>query len=340
MCNELVNSILTGDCREVADQIEPGSVDLILTDPPYGTVKDVAQTDGVDHGMKGKTDWDNALDPTDLFDISDQLLRGNGKLLLFSQEPYTSSLITEARPSLPFSYRMIWRKNHFANSLLAKDAPVKEFEDIAVFTKECKGWDYENNHPLREYFAGLFDYIGKTKSEIINEIGQKADHCFRFDSTQFSLCTGETYTELIDQYDIDQYDGFREYDDLKTVDDDFTPAIKSECPNTFNLPEGEKYKSDVLEYAKPKGGKHPTQKPVPLLVDLIETFSTPGDLVVDLTAGSGSTCVAADRTDRRFIGIEKDERYAEIARTRIGEQPENPQLLRDHADQLGLEAYE
>ena len=92
-------------------------------------------------------------------------------------------------------------------------------------------------------------------------------------------------------------------------------------------------------YSKPHEGKHPTQKPVSLLADLIKTFTNPGDLVVDLTAGSGSTCVAADRTDRRYIGIEKDETYAEIARTRIGEQPENPQLLRDHAKQSGLESF-
>ena len=334
------NTIHTGDCVELSDEIEPGSVDLVLTDPPYGTVKDVAQTDGVDHGMKGKTEWDEALSPTELFEMSGQILRKNGKAILFSQEPYTTALVSNVANTMDFSYRMTWKKDHFANSLIAKNAPVKFTEDVLVFAKKYAGWDDRHNHPLREYFGDLYDYIGETKTQIIDDIGQRADHCFRFDSTQFSICTRETYRALIDRYNINQFSGFREYGELKEIDGEFTPEGKEKYPNTFNLPEGKKYKSDVLEYAKPKGDKHPTQKPVPLLVDLIQTFSNPGDLVVDLTAGSGSTCVAADRTNRRFIGIEKDETYAEIARTRIGEQPENPQLLRDHADQSGLEAYE
>ena len=45
-------------------------------------------------------------------------------MVLFSQEPYTSRLITQAIANVPFSYRMMWEKDHFANSLIAKKAPV------------------------------------------------------------------------------------------------------------------------------------------------------------------------------------------------------------------------
>ena len=51
--------------------------------------------------------------------------------------------------------------------------------------------------------------------------------------------------------------------------------------------------------------------------DLIKTFSNEGDLVVDLTMGSGSTGVACKNTNRNFIGIEKDENYFKIAEQRI-----------------------
>ena len=64
---------------------------------------------------------------------------------------------------------------------------------------------------------------------------------------------------------------------------------------------------------------HPTQKPVLLLEDLIKTFSNENDLVVDLTMGSGSTGVACRNTNRRFIGIEKDEKYFELAVRRVSE---------------------
>lgn len=62
---------------------------------------------------------------------------------------------------------------------------------------------------------------------------------------------------------------------------------------------------------------HPTQKPVKLLEYLINTYTKEDDLVLDNCMGSGSTGVAAVNLNRRFIGIEKDERYFNIAKGRI-----------------------
>lgn len=62
---------------------------------------------------------------------------------------------------------------------------------------------------------------------------------------------------------------------------------------------------------------HPTAKPVPLMAWLVATYSNPGDLILDPFAGSGSTLVAAKQLGRRCIGIEMNERYCEIAATRL-----------------------
>ena len=64
---------------------------------------------------------------------------------------------------------------------------------------------------------------------------------------------------------------------------------------------------------------HPTQKPILLLEELIKTYSTEGDMVLDNCMGSGSTGVACINTNRNFIGIEKDDKYFEIAKKRIEE---------------------
>ena len=72
-----------------------------------------------------------------------------------------------------------------------------------------------------------------------------------------------------------------------------------------------------MKYRKDYDGYHPAQKPVLLLEDLIKTFSNEGDLVVDLTMGSGSTGVACVNTNRNFIGIELDEEYYDVATNRI-----------------------
>jgi site-specific DNA-methyltransferase (adenine-specific) len=65
------------------------------------------------------------------------------------------------------------------------------------------------------------------------------------------------------------------------------------------------------------GKMHPTQKPVDLLEYLIQTYTNEGDTVLDNTMGSGSTGVAAINTNRKFIGIEKNDTYFQIAQTRI-----------------------
>lgn len=94
---------------------------------------------------------------------------------------------------------------------------------------------------------------------------------------------------------------------------------KEKTKSVFNLWQGGKSKSNVLEYKKDNGGYHPTQKPVALLEDLIQTYSNEGDTVLDFTMGSGSTGVACVNTNRNFIGIELDENYFNIAEKRIAE---------------------
>lgn len=312
-----------GDCLIESDKIQSGSVDLILTDLPYGTVKG-AQLDGW-NGTK--TDWDNVIDTNKIYKVANRILRKNGKMVLFCQEPFTTELINKAIPNIPFSYRMIWEKDHYANALIAKKAPVNYYEDILVFSKIH---DFEGLHPLRIYFKNVMDFIGLNlkqintklghrraehtfyvtpKQAIIKEVGQKADHVTRIGSSQFSLCTEKTYRELIEVFGIDKMDGFKTYSELEQINKRYL--------STFNLWEGKKYKSNILKYKKDYNGYHPTQKPVLLLEDLIKTFSNENDLVVDLTMGSGSTMVACKNTNRNGIGIEMNDEYFSIAEKRV-----------------------
>ena len=78
----------------------------------------------------------------------------------------------------------------------------------------------------------------------------------------------------------------------------------------------EKYPTSIKKFKRDKG-LHPTQKPVELLEYLIKTYSKEGETVLDNCMGSGSTGVACINTGRRFIGIEKDENYFDVAYNRI-----------------------
>lgn len=80
-----------------------------------------------------------------------------------------------------------------------------------------------------------------------------------------------------------------------------------------------KYPKTILEFSNAvrKGNFHPTQKPVALMEYLIKTYTNENDLILDFTMGSGSTGVACLNTNRRFIGIELDEKYFNIAKERL-----------------------
>ena len=91
-------------------------------------------------------------------------------------------------------------------------------------------------------------------------------------------------------------------------------GIKKSKP-TFNS----KYDNAIYEYPFPSGKNrfHPTQKSLPLFKDLVEKHSNENDLVLDPFAGSGTTCLAAKETNRKYIGIERDENYYNLAKKRI-----------------------
>ena len=95
----------------------------------------------------------------------------------------------------------------------------------------------------------------------------------------------------------------------------FSGNVKSRVYNNNGL----KYPKTVLTIsnANQRGKVHPTQKPVALMEYLIKTYTNEGEVVADFTMGSGSTGVAASNLGRKFIGIEMDDHYFEVAKGRI-----------------------
>jgi site-specific DNA-methyltransferase (adenine-specific) len=88
---------------------------------------------------------------------------------------------------------------------------------------------------------------------------------------------------------------------------------------TENFQEFTNYPRSILRFASDPKPVHPTQKPVALLEYLIRTYSNEGETVLDNTMGSGSCAIACLNSNRNFLGMEKDEKYFEIAKKRIKE---------------------
>lgn len=294
--------LIHGDCLEEMKRLPDSSVDLILYDPPYGTIKNL----NIKGWKNADTAWDDKLDVNIMFEQYNRILRPMGTIILFSQEPYTSEIRTYKSSSIKFCYPLIWLKNHFANPFSCKKAPVSYFEDISVFTKL---YDSQYSDKLRIYARLVFEYIGKTKREIVNVIGQSVDHFFRYDTLQHGLCTEKTYNALIETYGIDNMPGFMPYCQLKDL----------QYQRTFNLPKDTKLISNVFTFNKENTRFHPTQKPIALLESLLNIYSNDGDVVLDNCMGSGSTGVACVNTNRKFIGIELNKGYFKIAERRIND---------------------
>ncbi len=306
-----IDNIYNMDCLEGMKQIPDGSVDAVICDLPYGTMKGAAV--GAWDGTQ--CDWDDIIPTDKLFEQYERVLRRGGVAVLFSQEPYTSHLRTFRGKNMDFLYPMVWKKDSAGNPNIAKVAPMSYFEDINVFAKSNPLHDYDLAHPLRPYFAKVMEYIGKPKKQIMDEIGQNADHTFRCNSSQFQLCTAGTYESLISRYHIDKMDGYRTYEDLKA--EDSTYIIVKEHEKTFNLPEGKQSLSNVLEFSKDTDGFHPTQKPVALIRRLVLTYTNEGDTVLDNCMGSGTTAIACIKERRHFIGFELNKEYFDKAVRRI-----------------------
>lgn len=106
-----------------------------------------------------------------------------------------------------------------------------------------------------------------------------------------------------------------------SVGHNYNPGVEHET-----VSDGRRYPLTVIDFPRDSPKIHPTQKPVALMEYLIRTYTLPGQTVLDNCMGSGTTGVACVNTRRKFIGIELDPTYFEIAQRRIAEAQEN--LLR------------
>jgi len=227
--------LYNGDCLKIMDDIEDGSVDMILCDLPYGMTKNK---------------WDVVLPFDELWKHYNRIIKKNGAILLFGNQPFTSMLVCSNRKM--FRYSLVWEKNKFSDFLNARRKPMKTNEDICVFYKRQPTYNvqYWYSTPYKRW------------------------------NTQSAVDKQTNYGSH--KKNVSKSDGKR-------------------LPTT------------VLKFNRVERPQHPTQKPVDLLEWLIKSYTNEGETVLDNTMGVGSTGIACINTGRKFIGIEKDKKYYELA---------------------------
>ena len=246
-----LNKVYLGDCLEVMRYIESGSVDLILSDLPFGSTK---------------CKWDTPIDLKQLWLEYERVIKFNGAILLFAQVPFDKVLGASNLNML--RYEWIWEKTQATGYQNAKKMPMKAHENILVFYKKLPIYNPEKT-------SGHVRKVSSAKNRI---------ECVKRTNALDDYLYGKDNIQKIETYDST-----------------------------------ERYPRSVLKFKSDKQTcvLHPTQKPVALLEYLIKTYTNVGDLVLDNCVGSGSTCVAAINTKRQFLGIEKEEKYFDIAKERI-----------------------
>jgi len=108
-----------GDCLEEMKNIPDGSIDMVLTDPPYGTTA---------------CKWDSIIPLEPMWEQLKRVIKPNGAIVMTASQPFTTTLI--ASNMKMFKYEWIWEKNRGSNFATVKYQPMKEHENILVF---CDG---------------------------------------------------------------------------------------------------------------------------------------------------------------------------------------------------------
>ena len=119
---EVSVNLYNDDCFNVLKTLPDESVDLVLTDPPYGTTA---------------IQWDKVLDFNKMWDELDRVVKPKSNIILFASQPFTSLLVTTKLDW--FRYELVWNKNKCGSPGLAKKRPQKVHENILLFSKESGG---------------------------------------------------------------------------------------------------------------------------------------------------------------------------------------------------------
>lgn len=235
--------LMHGDSLERMKEIPDGSVDMILTDPPYGTTA---------------CKWDSIIPLEPMWEQLKRVIKPNGAIVMTASQPFTTTLI--ASNMKMFKYCWVFGKSLPVGHGYAKYRPMSNHEDIVVFSNGGGKTTYNPQKTPREK-----PRVYTRKSASLSGSSSMTSH------------------------------------------DGETRILDGKNPTTIQF-----FNTSVQ-----KGKVHPTQKPVELMEYLIKTYTNEGETVLDFCLGSGTTGVAAKKLNRKFIGIELDDGYFNIAKERI-----------------------
>lgn len=304
-------SVVEADVVEAVGRMPPESFQMIHADPPYFRVL--------------ADDWDRQWRDREAFlqwmcevlDVFQRALKPNGSLYVWASA--TSAAAVEelcVRPRFDVLSSIVWakgepwaRKKHQMDRIRSWIGQTErcifaEHQGADGSASLASGWGSKVAklrsdvfEPLRSYLIKERDSAGITNREVDEHLGTNGMAGHYFGASQWALPTPEVYDSLRELFNREEGGHLRrEYEDLRREYEDLR--------RPFFAP-GESF-TDVWTFA-PTGinpGRHPAEKPLPIMRHIIRASTRPGDLVLDAFAGSGSMSAACIDEGRNVVAVE------------------------------------
>jgi len=301
--------LYNNDCLEVMKDLSSNSIDLLFCDLPYG------QTD---------CKWDIKIDLDLFWKQVNRICKINCPMFFTTTTKFGVDLINSNPKN--FRYDLVWVKTATCGFLLAKKMPMRKHEMIYVFYRKLPLYDLSSHS---NKFLGIFNTDNKAENCYSNSNYQPLElkkydpplpnSVIKEDGFEYKASSNEII------YDNKLY--IKQYKGRERQEAVYDPPLPVSVIKTDLV-------SNILSYRNPQGlydpplpnsilevksqkGKHSTQKPTELIKWILKYYSKEGDVVLDPTMGSGSTGVACKEMNRKFIGIEKDEKIFKSAVERL-----------------------
>ena len=199
--------LYNGDCLEVMDKLIEDNIvfDAIITDLPYGTIKN---------------SWDKIIPFNDMWSRLNKLIKSNGAIVLFGNEPFTSELICSNLKG--FKYRWDWNKKIPSGVGYAKYRPMQQTEDISVFTKNGEKTIYNPQMIKREEEIKKLEYEINIVEALLDSLDSRKDNQYRQLVENYYI-ENKTYTEVMAIINI--YNRYHYFELCKKVLNEFLELI-------------------------------------------------------------------------------------------------------------------
>lgn len=336
---ELLNTVIEGDCIEVMQTFPDNSFDLIATDPPYHSTRKA------DWDKQWRTDADYLDWIGALCEQWRRILKPNGSLYVFASPKMAARVECKVSEYFNVLNRITWRKPPFSTKAeMFRKGDLRTFfpaSEAIIFAEhygadniakgevgyaakcdELRGFVFE---PIRAYLDDERRRAGVPHRAVIQRLGMKGHDSHFFSPVQWKLPLPEQYEAIRELFNLnggdylrrDYYYLRRDYEDLHSEYEDLRRDYES-LRRPFSITADVPY-TDVWDFPTVSHypGKHECEKPVAMMEHIIKASSRLGAVVLDCFFGSGATGEAALNTGRFFVGVEKDAHWVVKSRHRL-----------------------